>query len=229
MPPFALKASTETTRTGPATENGFRNQACTKPEVRKDRSDRNKHAKISLFRYNQLSAEAIRVIIDGTVVPNTLQWDREVHELKHFAIEIQGKAVGTGLSGGRKWWVEFVGATVSEMDFFAYLENLVREVQRGRFSPAQETPRDKSRREAKRLDMQTRLELKCGAYKALLEKAIEEHEAYLKANKTIPVLQRNSSVEQDSEAMIVTHKERLDRIQTLSRKGVSQCGRETGL
>ena len=122
-----------------------------------------------------------------------------------------------------------VGATVSEMDFFAYLENLVREVQRGRFSPAQETPRDKSRREAKRLDMQTRLELKCGAYKALLEKAIEEHEAYLKANKTIPVLQRNSSVEQDSEAMIVTHKERLDRIQTLSRKGVSQCGRETGL
>ena len=111
MPPFALKGSTESTGTGPATENGFRSQACIKPEIVKDRPDRNKHVKVYLFRYNQLSAEAIRVIIDGTLQPNSLQWEKDVQELKHFAIELQGKAVGTGLSGNRKWWVEFVSFT----------------------------------------------------------------------------------------------------------------------
>ncbi|KAL8796094.1 MAG: hypothetical protein Q9195_001426 [Heterodermia aff. obscurata] len=276
QPRFPLKRTTASIATGSATENGFRSVCCSNSQVPKDRADRNRHAKLYVFRYNQLSPEAIRVIIDGHIKPDCHQWDREVAELKHFAIELQGKAVSTGRPGGKskwfvefvgamvtnlgslclsgesstrsptgpnchqrdrevaelkhfaielqgkavstgrpggkfKWFVEFVGAMVTTSDFYAYLDNLVREAQLASFDVPNELPRDRSLRDAKRANITTMLRLKCSAFKSLLEKDVDIHKASLKSSKSLPIFQRDVTAESDAEEMLEHHGENLHR------------------
>ena len=94
------------------------------------------------------------------------------------------------------------------------------------FSPDQETPREKSLRDAKRLSIHTTLGVKCGGYKSSLEKEIEGHRAYLKGSKTMSSQQRNFTTEEDCEAMIVSLQENLDRIRIIQEKAaeVPQSG-----
>ena len=119
---------------------------------------------------------------------------------------------------------------VTISDFYAYLENLVREVQLASFDVPDEIPRERLLRDAKRISINTMLQLKCSAFKSLLEKDVDIHKAYLTASKSLPIFQRDVTAENDAEEMLAWRKGHLDTVQTILGKvqNLPQAGFDIG-
>ncbi len=167
----------------------------------KGEGERNRQGKVWQVRFNKLSAEARRAILDGSIQPPTYEWKQNVKKLQHLSTSWQGKMLATEKADPERWWPwlyslrlwalpSCVGVCVIEYNFFQYLRNLRRETQiLGSVRPC-ETFQTGNSREGQRQNLLVTLDLEDQDYKSLLEKDRAEDEE-MRGN--VPAAKQNTT------------------------------------